>query len=522
MSGTGGWREDADVLREECGVIGISLSAGAAAPLAHLGLFALQHRGQESAGIASSDITGIRLHKGMGLVSQVFDGERIASLPGSSAIGHVRYSTMGSARIENAQPLLVPSPWGPLALAHNGNLINAPALRRQLEAAGAEFTSTSDSEVIAQAVARAPAGTVEDAVAHALARIAGAFTATMLVGGRVFGFRDAHAIRPLVIGRTARGWMLASETCAFDHMGAAYVRDVEPGELVVLAGDTLRTHQVLASARRAYCVFEYIYFARPDTTLARRNVHVARRRMGQILAREHPANADVVLAVPDSGTSAAMGFADESGLPFEVGLVKNRYVGRTFIQPDPATRDLGVRIKLNPLREVIDGRRVVLVDDSIVRGTTSGKIVRMLRAAGATEVHARISSPPIRFPCFYGIDTSSRGQLVAATTPVDEIRRMIGADSLGYLSQAGLVEALHLAWTHLCMACLDGNYPPALPEETMAGRHALEAARASAARVPAVHGAGSHAEAGRDGPGPARPGDPLVVLTGVDARWLND
>jgi amidophosphoribosyltransferase len=490
--------EGDDVLREECGVIGISLSGGPAAPMAHLGLFALQHRGQESAGIASSDGTRTWLHKGMGLVSQVFDGERIAALPGDLAIGHVRYSTMGSARIENAQPLLVSSPWGPIALAHNGNLINAPVLRRELEAAGAVFTSTSDSEVIAQIIARAPLATVEDAVGYALTRIEGAFTVTMLVDGRVFGFRDAHAIRPLVVGRTEQGWILASETCAFDHTGASYVRDVEPGELVVIAGTEIRASQVLPPARRAHCVFEYIYFARPDTTLAGRNVHVARRRMGQILAREHPANADVVVAVPDSGTSAAMGFADVSGLPFEVGLVKNRYVGRTFIQPDPATRDLGVRIKLNPLREVIEGHRVVLVDDSIVRGTTSGKIVRMLRAAGAAEVHVRISSPPIRFPCFYGIDTSSRGELVAATTPVDEIRRLIGAESLGYLSQAGLVEALQLARGHLCMACLDGQYPTALPEEALAGRHALEDAR------------------------PARAADPVGALTGVDARWLND
>jgi len=490
--------EGEDTLREECGVIGIGLSGGAAAPLAHLGLYALQHRGQESAGIASSDGTQTWLYRGMGLVSQVFDGARIAALPGAAAIGHVRYSTMGSARIENAQPLLVPSRWGPLALAHNGNLINAPALRRELEGAGAVFTSTSDSEVIAQAIARAPAVAVEDAVGHALHRIEGAFTVTMLVGGRVFGFRDAHAIRPLVMGRTERGWMLASETCAFDHMGAWYVRDVERGELVTIAGTVLEARQVVPPARRAHCVFEYIYFARPDTTLAGRNVHVARRRMGQVLAREHPANADIVVAVPDSGTSAAMGFADVAGLPFEVGLVKNRYVGRTFIQPDQATRDAGVRIKLNPLREVIEGRRIVLVDDSIVRGTTSGKIVRMLRRSGATEVHVRISSPPIRFPCFYGIDTSSRGELVAARTPVDEICRLIGAESLGYLSQAGLVEALHLARGHLCLACLDGQYPTALPEEAMAGRHALEGVLS------------------------ARPADPVGALTAVDARWLND
>src|SRR3989454_210162 len=389
-------RRDSDVLHEECGVIGIVSGDGPAAPMAHLGLYALQHRGQESAGIATSD--GVRLwhHRGMGLVFQVFDADRIARLPGPLAIGHVRYSTMGSVRLENAQPLVVPSPWGPLALAHNGNLINAPQLRAELE------------------------------------------------------------------------------TGAFDHLGAVPVRDVDPGELVILDAGGLRSIQVLPPGRVAHCVFEYIYFARPDTVLADRNVHLARRRMGRILAREHPAQGDVVIPVPDSGASAAMGFAEASGIPLEVGLVKNRYIGRTFIQPDPAMRDFGVRVKLNPLRDVLDGRRVVMVDDSVVRGTTSGKIVRMLRAAGATEVHVRISSPPIRYPCFYGIDTSSRGQLVAATQSVENIRELLAADSLGYLSQAGLVEALQLAPERLCMACLDGHYPTRVPLESLAGRHALE------------------------------------------------
>ncbi len=469
-----------DHLREECGVIGVYSTDGPAAPLAHLGLYALQHRGQESAGIATGDGVRIWHHKGMGLVSQVFDARRISALPGHLAIGHVRYSTMGSAQIENAQPLLVPSPWGPLALAHNGNLINAPLLRAGLEAQGVRFESTTDSEVIAHLIARAPVATLEEAIAFCMARIDGAYTITLLADGRVFGFRDAHAIRPLVLGRSERVWILASESCAFDHMGAAHVRDVAPGELVVLDRSGAHGRQSLPPRRQAHCVFEYIYFARPDTVLAGRNVHLTRRRMGQILARERPARADVVIAVPDSGTSAAMGFSDVSGLPFEVGLIKNRYIGRTFIQPDPAARDVGVQLKLNPLREAIDGRRVVLVDDSIVRGTTSGKIVRMLRAAGATEVHARISSPPIRFPCFYGIDTSGRGQLVAASNTAEEIRRMIGADSLGYLSQAGLVEALQLSRDGLCMACLDANYPTQVPDETLAGRHALEGMRAGA------------------------------------------
>jgi len=470
-------RMDCDALREECGVVGVSTTAGAAAPVAHLALYALQHRGQESAGIASGDGRRTWLHKEMGLVSQVFDAGRIAALPGHLAVGHVRYSTMGSARRENAQPLLVASPWGPLALAHNGNLINAPLLRAELEAAGVTFHSTTDSEVVAQVIARAPADSLEAAVAYAMERIDGAYTITLLVGGAVLGFRDAHAIRPLAVGRSAHAWLLASESCAFDHTGATYVRDVAPGELVVLDGGGMHARPLLPPRREAQCVFEHIYFARPDTVLAGRNVHLTRRRMGRILAREHPARADLVIPVPDSGTSAAMGFAEASGIPFEVGLIKNRYIGRTFIQPDQAARELGVRLKLNPLREVIDGRRVVLVDDSIVRGTTSGKIVRMLRRAGATEVHVRISSPPIRFPCFYGIDTSSRGELVAASKSVEEIRQMIGADSLGYLSQPGLVESLQLPRERLCMACLDGTYPTRVPQEALAGRHALEGAR---------------------------------------------
>ncbi|MBI2248268.1 MAG: amidophosphoribosyltransferase [Armatimonadetes bacterium] len=469
--------ESRSVWREECGVVGVWSAQGPAAPILHLGLYSLQHRGQESAGIATGDGPRVHLHKGMGLVSQVFDPERIASLKGYLGVGHVRYSTMGSARLENAQPLLVSSPWGPLALAHNGNLINAPQLRTELEAAGVTFSSTTDSEVIAQLIARAPAGLVEEAVAYCMRRIEGAYTVTVMVGGRILGFRDAHAIRPLVLGCADRTWMLASESCAFDHVGAEFVRDVEPGELVVLDERGAVAHQVLAVERRAHCVFEYIYFARPDTVLAGRNVHVTRRRMGRILAREQPVNADLVIAAPDSGTSAAMGFAEASALPFEMGLVKNRYIHRTFIQPDPAVRDFGVRLKLNPLREVIEGRRVVLVDDSIVRGTTSGKIVRMLRAGGAVEVHMRVSSPPIRFPCFYGIDTSSRGQLVASTHSVEEIRQMISADSLGYLSQAGLVEALQLSREQLCMACLDGHYPTAVPHEETAGRFALEGER---------------------------------------------
>ncbi len=461
--------------KEECGVCGVFCTDGQqAAPLVHVALYALQHRGQESAGIAALDGELLRLHRGMGLAANVFDRDRITSLSGAVAIGHVRYATMGSARIENAQPHAAPSPWGPVAISHNGNLINAPALRREMEVQGVSFSGTSDSEIVAQLIARAPAGSIEEAISYAMGRIEGAYTVAALAGGRLYGLSDVHAIRPLAVGRGPGFLALASESCAFDHIGADRISEVDPGQLVVIDQAGLHMHQALPAGRPAHCVFEYIYFARPDSVLRGRNVHKARRRMGRILAREHPAPAEIVIAVPDSGTSAAMGFAETAGLPIEVGLIKNRYIGRTFIQPDQATRDFGVRLKLNPNLEVIAGRRVVLVDDSIVRGTTSGRIVRMLRACGAREVHMRISSPPIRYPCVYGIDTSSRGELVASRVDVESIRRLIDADSLGYLSQEGLVEALALPAARLCMACLDGNYPTRLPTEEEAGRAALE------------------------------------------------
>ncbi len=462
--------------KEECGVSGVLCTDGAdAAPLVHVALYALQHRGQESAGIAAASGGTMTIHRGMGLVAQVFDHERIALLPGPVAVGHVRYATMGSVSLENAGPFVAPSPWGPISISHNGNLINAPALRRSLEDQGVTFAGTTDTEIIAHLIARTPAPAVEDAIAACMHRIEGAYTIAACAGGRLYAFRDAHGIRPLVVGRGPAFWAVASETCAFDHTGAVAIGDVEPGQLVTLDANGMRARQVLPLRRRAHCVFEYIYFARPDTVLRDLNVHQARRRMGRLLAREHAVSADIVIAVPDSGTSAAMGYAEGAGLPFDVGLIKNRYIGRTFIQPDQAVRDFGVRLKLNPNVEVIAGRRVVLVDDSIVRGTTSARIVRLLRAAGAREVHVRISSPPIRHACFYGIDTSSRGELVASRFDVEGIRRMIGAETLGYLSQDGLVEALGLARETLCMACLDGRYPTRVPTEEEAGRTALDA-----------------------------------------------
>ncbi|MCS7171805.1 MAG: amidophosphoribosyltransferase [Armatimonadetes bacterium] len=462
-----------DRWREECGVFGVALRRGAAAPFVYTGLLALQHRGQESAGIATHDGAALRVQKGMGLVSEVFRGDP-TGLEGSVGIGHVRYSTMGSAILDNAQPVVVPSPWGPVAVAHNGNLTNAPQLRAELEARGAVFRTTSDTEVIALSIATAPVASVEEAIRTAMVRLEGAFTVTALAGGVLFAFRDQYGIRPLVLGQLEEGWVVASETCALDSVGATYVRDVHPGELVAFEGDEARAEQVLPGVRPASCVFEFIYFARPDTVLRGRTVHEVRRRMGRVLAREHPAEADVVIPVPDSGTSAALGYAEQSGLPLELGLVKNRYVGRTFIEPDPARRAFGVRTKLSAIRAVVAGRRVVLVDDSIVRGTTSARLVHALREAGAREVHLRISSPPIRWPCFYGVDTSSRGQLVAARLDVEGIRREIGADSLGYLSQEGLVAAIGLPGHTLCMACLDGRYPTPAPTESEAGKYALE------------------------------------------------
>jgi len=462
-----------DRWREECGVFGIALRRGDAAPFVYTGLLALQHRGQESAGMATYDGANLHVHKGMGLVSEVF---RMGptGMPGSVGVGHVRYSTMGSAVPANAQPVVVPSRWGPVAVAHNGNLTNAPQLRAELEARGMVFRTTSDTEVIALSIAAARVDSVEEAIRATMVRLEGAFTVTALAGGSLFAFRDRYGIRPLVLGRLEEGWVVASETCALDSVGAVYVRDVHPGEMVAVGRDGVRAEQVLPGGRPASCVFEFIYFARPDTVLLGRTVHEVRRRMGRVLAQEHPADADVVIPVPDSGTSAALGYAEQSGLPFELGLVKNRYVGRTFIEPDPARRAFGVQAKLSAVRAVVAGRRVVLVDDSIVRGTTSARIVRTLREAGAREVHLRISSPPIRWPCFYGVDTSSRGQLVAARLDVEGIRREIGAESLGYLSQEGLVTAIGLPGQVLCMACLDGRYPTPTPTESEAGKYALE------------------------------------------------
>lgn len=447
-----------DKLHEECGVFGIYAPGQDVGRLTYMGLFALQHRGQESAGIAVTDGRSIVLEKGLGLVAEVFGEDRLAGLKGNLAIGHVRYSTAGGGGVNNAQPLAVTSRRGSLALAHNGNLVNAVELRDELSERGYLFQTTSDTEVIASLIAQAEARDLTAALVSALGRVRGSYALVVLTPDRLLGVRDPHGLRPLCLGRLGGGYVLASESCALDTVGAEFVREVEPGELVSIGPDGVESLR-FAPARKAFCIFEFIYFARPDSRIEGVSVHEARRRAGHALAREHPARADLVIAVPDSGTSAALGYAEASGLPFGEGLIKNRYVGRTFIQPAQKSREFGVFLKLNPIREVLAGKSVVMVDDSIVRGTTSGRIVRLLRGAGAREVHVRVSSPPVVSPCYYGIDTPTHAELIGARCSVEEIRRNIGADSLGYLSLEGLMEAVGLPGAPYCLACFTGCYP---------------------------------------------------------------
>lgn len=458
--------------REECGVFGAFTPGQEAANLAYLGLYALQHRGQESAGMVVSDGTTVRLHKDTGLVSEVFSEEALAGLEGHLAVGHVRYSTTGRSSVINAQPLVARCSKGTVAVAHNGNLVNADALRQELFAAGSVFQTTTDTEVIINLTARHAAEDLEGALAWAVRRLAGAYALVAMGKDQLFGVRDPFGFRPLALGRLGDGYLLASESCALANLGAEFLREVEPGEMVIIDRQGLRSRQVQPPATERLCVFEYIYFARPDTILGGRNVHQVRKDIGRKLAAEWEVAADVVIAAPDSGTSAAMGFAEAKGLPFDVGLIKNRYIGRTFLQPTQAVRDLGVRIKLNPVRDVIAGRRVVLIDDSVVRGTTSARTVHLLREAGAREVHLGVASPPYRNACYYGIDTSEKGELIAAGRTEVEIRETIGADSLYYLSLAGLMEAVGRPPGSLCLACFDGEYPVAI--EQPVGKFAFE------------------------------------------------
>jgi len=452
-----------DQFREECGVFGIYLndpaSATEAARTTFYGLYALQHRGQESCGIAVSDGHRIDLHRGMGLVSEVIRSHNIESLTGNIAIGHVRYSTTGGSALVNAQPLVFHYLKGMVALAHNGNLTNTVELKKRLETYGSVFQTTTDTEVIANLMARYSQDTMEDALAKAMIDAKGAFALIIMTEDQMVGLRDSMGIRPLCIGVLDGNYLLASESAALDTVGAQFVRDVNPGEMVVIDHNGLRSSQLVKSTRRAHCIFEYIYFARPDSNIDGRNVNRMRRELGRQLAREHPVEADVVIAVPESGTAAALGFAQESGLPFEQGLIRNRYVGRTFIQPTQQMRELGVRLKLNVIPEVVAGRRVIMIDDSIVRGTTSKQIVQLVRKAGAREIHFMVTSPPTKYPCYYGIDTSRREELIASAMNIDQINAYIGADSLHYISMEGMFAALKTEGEGFCAACFCGDYP---------------------------------------------------------------
>jgi amidophosphoribosyltransferase len=458
---------------DECGVFGVCDSQDAA-NLAYLGLYALQHRGQESAGIATLEEGRILVEREMGYVADVFDEARLSRLPGRTAIGHVRYSTAGASLLINAQPIVFATGRGPLALAHNGNLVNARKIRESLEKSGALFTTTSDSEVILHLIARSKAPTLVGAIAEALQEVTGAYSLLILSREGIFAARDPNGIRPLSLGIREGSPVVASETCAFDLIEARYERDVEPGEIVRLSREGF-TSQRFAFPRFTPCVFEHVYFSRPDSLVFGKSVAATREAFGARLAREHPAPADVVVPVPDSGMYAALGYARESRLPFALGLVRNHYVGRTFIEPKQSIRHFGVKVKLNPVREVVAGKRIVLVDDSIVRGTTSRKIVRMLREAGASEVHVRISSPPTMASCHYGIDTPTRRELIASTQSVEEIRGFIEADSLGYLSAEGMLEAFGRPAQSTCLACFTGIYPIEIEETEREKEHALDA-----------------------------------------------
>jgi amidophosphoribosyltransferase len=457
-------KEQFDAFKDECGVFGI-FGHPEAANLTYLGLYALQHRGQESAGIAASDGSCVRLAREMGYVADIFDGESLAQLKGSLAIGHVRYSTAGESRLSNAQPILIDCAHGQIAICHNGNLVNARELRDELVGRGSIFQSGSDTEVILHLYARSQAGTVDDAIVESVSQVQGAFSLVMLTPDRLVALRDPHGFRPLALGRLGDAYVVCSETCAMDLIGATYEREVEPGEVLIISAAGLRSVKPFPPAPLAHCIFEHVYFARPDSYVFGKSVNEVRTELGRILAREQPVAADVVVPVPDSGVCAAMGYAEESGVPLRMGLIRNHYVGRTFIQPQQSIRHFGVKVKLNPVRSILGGQRVILVDDSIVRGTTSRKIVRMVRAAGAREVHVRISCPPTISPCFYGVDTPSKNDLIAATHSLTEIRDFLEADSLGYMSLDGLLTAVGSERRAYCSSCYTGVYPVAIPRD---------------------------------------------------------
>jgi len=453
--------------KEECGIFGI-FGHSEAANLTYLGLYALQHRGQEAVGIATSDGVRLQVHKALGHVADAFDETTINRLGGMSAIGHVRYSTAGDSGIKNAQPILIDCAHGEIAIAHNGNLVNAQELRDRLVSEGSIFQTTSDTEVLLHLYARSKAATAEAALVESVSQAQGAFSLVLLTKDRLIAVRDPHGFRPLTLGKLGDAYIVCSETCALDLIDAEWIRDIEPGEVFIVGPEGEQSLHPFAAAPKAHCIFEHVYFSRPDSFVFGLSVNEVRTQLGRLLAREQPADADVVVPIPDSGVCAATGYAEAAGLPMRMGLIRNHYVGRTFIEPHQSIRHFGVRVKLNPVRSILNGRRVVLVDDSIVRGTTSRKIVRMIRAAGASEVHMRISCPPTISPCFYGVDTPKRAELIAATHSLEEIRKFIGADSLGYLSLEGLLSSVGPSRSSYCTSCYTGKYPVAFPQNEAA------------------------------------------------------
>ena len=478
--------------QDSCGVFGVWAPGEDVAKLTYYGLYALQHRGQESAGIATSDGKSILVYKDMGLVSQVFDETSLNALRGHLAVGHCRYSTTGGSTWENAQPTLGDTAAGTVALAHNGNLVNSAELRENLENIHGDLATntagelrrgnTTDTALVTAMLGSHPELSLEETALQELPKLRGAFCFVFMDENTLYAARDPQGIRPLVVGRLERGWVVASETAALDIVGASYVREVNPGEMIAIDADGLRS-MTFAEPQPKGCVFEYVYLARPDTTIAGREVYESRVEMGRQLAREFPVEADMVMPTPESGTPAAIGYAEESGIPYGMGLVKNAYVGRTFIAPSQTIRQLGIRLKLNPLKPIIRGKRLVVIDDSIVRGNTQRALVRMLREAGAAEVHVRISSPPVRWPCFYGIDFATRAELIANGLAIDEICTSIGADSLGYISEDGMIQATQQPRENLCTACFTGTYPVELPSEEQRGKLILEQGTTDLART---------------------------------------
>jgi amidophosphoribosyltransferase len=456
-----------DKFKDECGIFGI-FGHPEAARLTSLGLYALQHRGQESAGIAAGDGERLRVSRGMGQAAEAFGESTLEKLAGHLAIGHTRYSTAGESRLENAQPFLIDCNHGQIAVAHNGNLVNARELRDDLVRDGSIFQTTSDTEVLLHLYAKSKAPSVEEALIESVAQISGAFSMVLLTKNRLIAARDPHGFRPLALGSLGDAWIVCSETCALDLIGATYVRDIEPGELLFISDGGLRSIKPYPPSKLAHCMFEHVYFARPDSYVFGRSVNEVRTEFGRTLASESGVDADVVVPIPDSGVCAAIGFGERAGIPLRFGLIRNHYVGRTFIQPQQSIRDFGVKVKLNPVRSIIEGKRVVLVDDSIVRGTTSRKIVRLVKAAGAKEVHLRISCPPTVSPCFYGVDTPSRKDLIGATHTIEQIREFVEADTLAYLSLGGMRDAVGDQQSSYCTSCYTGVYPVSFPQDEKA------------------------------------------------------